>query len=100
MFGAGGPGRRADARWQEGRYDEASIPELADLQLELARQAADLVAPGGVLAYSVCTLTEAETAGVTVASGRPPDPCSSSPWENHGGPTAMEASGGCCFPRT
>ena len=80
--------RRADARWQEGRYDEASIRELANLQLELARQAADLVAPGGVLAYSVCTLTEAETAGVDrrLRAAHPtlvPVPVGE-PWRPHG----------------
>jgi len=56
--------RRADARWQPGRFDDRSIDELADLQVELVGCAVDLVAPGGVLAYSVCTLTGAETAGV------------------------------------
>ena len=80
--------RRADARWQKGRFDEASIHELADLQLELTAQAADLVAPGGVLAYSVCTLTEAETAGVDrrLRAAHPtlvPVPVGE-PWRPHG----------------
>ncbi len=56
--------RRADARWQEGRAGDAAISELADLQLAILGAAVDLVRPGGLLAYSVCTLTEGETAGV------------------------------------
>ncbi|NLH51103.1 MAG: 16S rRNA (cytosine(967)-C(5))-methyltransferase RsmB [Myxococcales bacterium] len=38
---------------------------LADLQLEICRRAADGLRPGGVLLYSVCTLTAAETTSVT-----------------------------------
>ena len=40
------------------------IDELAALQRELLGGAAPLVRPGGVLVYSVCTLTAAETVGV------------------------------------
>jgi 16S rRNA (cytosine967-C5)-methyltransferase len=50
--------RRPDARW---RLRPEAIDELAALQRELLGAAAPLVRPGGVLVYSVCTLTEAET---------------------------------------
>lgn len=53
--------RRADARW---RIDEPSVDRLAELQRELVDAAADLVRPGGLLVYSVCTLTHHETIGV------------------------------------
>jgi 16S rRNA (cytosine967-C5)-methyltransferase len=53
--------RRADARWRGG---EADLADLALLQADLLAGAAALVRPGGQLIYSVCTVTEAETAGV------------------------------------
>lgn len=53
--------RRPDARW---RLDASSIGRLAALQRHLVDAAVGLVAPGGVLVYSVCTLTRAETIGV------------------------------------
>jgi 16S rRNA (cytosine967-C5)-methyltransferase len=53
--------RRPDARW---RLREESIPELAALQARLLDAAAALVRPGGVLVYSVCTVTTEETLGV------------------------------------
>jgi 16S rRNA (cytosine967-C5)-methyltransferase len=53
--------RRPDARWQ---LREEAIAELAALQVQLLAAAAPLVRPGGVLVYSVCTLTEEETLGV------------------------------------
>ena len=53
--------RRPDARW---RVDERAIDDLARLQRELLASAAELVRPGGVLVYSVCTLTRAETVDV------------------------------------
>ena len=49
--------RRPDARW---RIDAAAPERLADLQRRLAEAALGLVAPGGLLVYSVCTLTEVE----------------------------------------
>ena len=49
--------RRADARW---RIDADAVDRLADLQRRLLAAAATLVKPGGVLVYSVCTLTTAE----------------------------------------
>jgi len=53
--------RRPDARWRIGPGD---IDGLVALQRRLLAAAAALVRPGGVLAYSVCTLTTAETADI------------------------------------
>jgi 16S rRNA (cytosine967-C5)-methyltransferase len=50
--------RRPDARW---RVRPEDVGRLASLQRRLLRSAAPLVAPGGVLVFSVCTLTRAET---------------------------------------
>ncbi len=50
--------RRADARW---RVTEEEIERLVLLQEELLLAALNLVAPGGQLIYSVCTVTSAET---------------------------------------
>ena len=59
--GLGSLRRRPDARW---RIDDAAPARLAALQGRLLTAAADLVVPGGVLVYSVCTLTSAETTDV------------------------------------
>ena len=53
--------RRPDARW---RIAPAAVDELASLQRDLLSGAADVVRPGGVLVYSVCTLTNAETTAI------------------------------------
>ena len=53
--------RRAEARW---RVRPDAVEGLAARQRELLAAAADAVAPGGRLVYSVCTLTRAETIGV------------------------------------
>jgi 16S rRNA (cytosine967-C5)-methyltransferase len=53
--------RRADARW---RIDADGVQRLAALQYELVDAAVSLLRPGGVLVYSVCTLTERESIGV------------------------------------
>jgi 16S rRNA (cytosine967-C5)-methyltransferase len=53
--------RRPDARWRVG---PAEVDRLADLQRRLLATAVDAVEPGGILAYSVCTLTSAETASI------------------------------------
>ncbi len=60
--------RRPDARW---RIDVGAPARLAILQIELLRAAAALVAPDGLLVYSVCTLTAAETDGVVAAVDLP-----------------------------
>lgn len=49
---------RADARW---RVSAEEIDRLSSLQVSLIDAASALVAPGGLLVYSVCTLTTAET---------------------------------------
>jgi len=72
--------RRPDARW---RIQPSDVEELADLQRRLLTAAADLVRPGGVLAYSVCTLTVEETIGVDLphlTALPPPD----HPWQPSG----------------
>lgn len=65
--GLGALRRRPDARW---RITPGDIDELAVLQARLLRAAAPLVAPGGTLVYSVCTLTAAESSAV-IADTRP-----------------------------
>lgn len=60
--------RRPDARW---RIDADAPERLAGLQIRLLEEAAASVRPGGTLVYSVCTLTEAENAGVTAAVSLP-----------------------------
>ena len=59
--GMGALRRRADARWRVGPDD---VGELALLQAELVRAAFSLVRPGGVVVYSVCTMTKAETVDI------------------------------------
>jgi 16S rRNA (cytosine967-C5)-methyltransferase len=49
--------RRPDARW---RIDPGAPARLALVQRQLVDAAARLLKPGGVLVYSVCTLTDAE----------------------------------------
>jgi 16S rRNA (cytosine967-C5)-methyltransferase len=68
--GLGTLGRHPDARW---RVEEDAVDRLAELQVELLDAAAGLVAPGGMVAYSVCTLTDAEGACVDqrVAAAHP-----------------------------
>ena len=53
--------RRPELRWRRRDGDAA---RLGQLQQRLLEAAAELVRPGGVLVYSVCTWTEAETTGV------------------------------------
>jgi 16S rRNA (cytosine967-C5)-methyltransferase len=53
--------RRADARW---RVDAGEPARMADRQVELLSQAAELVRPGGVLVYSTCTVLPEENEGV------------------------------------
>ena len=53
--------RRPEARWRHGPED---IAGLVELQLALAKAAADAVKTGGTVLYSVCTWTKAETDGV------------------------------------
>lgn len=55
--GLGSLRRRADARW---RIDAQAPARLGALQCELVQSALRLLRPGGVLTYSVCTLTDEE----------------------------------------
>jgi 16S rRNA (cytosine967-C5)-methyltransferase len=59
--GLGALRRRPDARW---RIEPDGIDRLAELQRELVDAAVPLLRPGGVLVYSVCTLTNAESLGI------------------------------------
>jgi 16S rRNA (cytosine967-C5)-methyltransferase len=78
--------RRADARW---RIDAASTGRLAALQSELVDAAVTLLRPGGVLVYSVCTLTALESLGIDehLANSHPeldPLPPPEPPWRPWG----------------
>ena len=84
--------RRADARWRDdpatGGAGGAVVDGLAEVQLALLDAAADLVRPGGLLVYSVCTMTAAETSGVDRRfrerrPGAEPIPVEA-PWRPHG----------------
>lgn len=78
--------RRADARW---RMKPAFVSALAGLQRGLLTEALPLLRPGGVIAYSVCTLTDAETVEIDdwLAATQPElealDP-PASPWQRAG----------------
>lgn len=78
--------RRPDARW---RVEPTSVATLADGGWKLLQQAAELVAPGGLLVYSVCTITNAETkdvgewAAAELKDFAPLDP-PGGPWRPHG----------------
>ena len=59
---------RPDARW---RKSEGQIEDLARLQGELIERAAGLLAPGGTLVYSTCTISRRENEErVASATGR------------------------------
>lgn len=79
--------RRPDARW---RIQPADVARLAGLQRRLLGQALALVRPGGLVAYSVCTLTTAETVEIdqwladTAPSAAAIDPPVGSAWERVG----------------
>ncbi len=62
--GLGSLRRRPDARW---RIDAEAPERLRRLQVDLVRAGLSLLAPGGVLTYSVCTLTDAESHDVLAA---------------------------------
>lgn len=78
--------RRADARW---RLDREAPERLSALQKELVDAAVELLAPGGVLVYSVCTLTAVESLAIDehVAARHPhlvPMDPPGEPWVDHG----------------
>ena len=69
--GLGALRRRADARW---RIRPSDIDDLAALQARLIEASASLVAPGGRLVYSVCTITSAESVEHATPAGFEIDP--------------------------
>lgn len=80
--GLGALRRRADARW---RIAPSDLDDLVALQARLLTAAAALVAPGGFLVYSVCTLTAAESIDHVVPVGfdlvdAPPAVPADAPW--------------------
>ncbi|MFK8026071.1 MAG: transcription antitermination factor NusB [Ilumatobacter sp.] len=80
--GLGALRRRADARW---RITPDDVADLARLQAQLLTAAASMVAPGGRLVYSVCTLLDVESVdhatpdGFEVDAAEPP----SGRWRAH-----------------
>ena len=62
--GLGALGRRSDARWH---IEKAAIERLAEQQLRILNASYQLLKPGGILTYSVCTFTKEETIGVAEA---------------------------------
>lgn len=89
--------RRPDARW---RVREEEIEPLASRQRRLLGAAAEAVAPGGLLVYSVCTLTREETRGVdewaqAELSAFRGEPLPGGPWRPHGrGALLLPTDGG------
>ncbi|MCY3636094.1 MAG: hypothetical protein OXH23_10850 [bacterium] len=84
--GLGVLGRRADARW---RVSPGDVVELAQLQADLVRAAFEMVRPGGVVAYSVCTMTKAETVTIDELVAREHPSAAAVPsddprWRSHG----------------
>ncbi|MDP1794879.1 MAG: transcription antitermination factor NusB [Acidimicrobiales bacterium] len=78
--------RRPDARW---RVEPDSVPTLAANGWRLLHDAAPLVAPDGLLVYSVCTISRAETIdvgewAVDQLEGFEPLPAPGGPWRAHG----------------
>lgn len=73
--------RRPDARWRVGPAD---VESLARLQSELVDAAALLVRPGGVLIYSVCTLSDAETVDLDLLADWGSLDVPGDPWEARG----------------
>jgi len=59
--GLGALRRRPDARW---RIQSDDVSRLSALQIELVDGAVRLLRPGGVLVYSVCTLTRDESLAI------------------------------------
>jgi len=65
--GIGTWNRNPDMRW---RTDAADVAAKAAIQGEVLERAAQSVRPGGTLVFAVCTVTAAETEGVTAAFAR------------------------------
>lgn len=78
--------RRPDARW---RVQPDAVPLMATNGCRLLEAGANLVAPEGLLIYSVCTITAAETVdvgrwAVAQLDGFTPLPAPGGPWRVHG----------------
>jgi 16S rRNA (cytosine967-C5)-methyltransferase len=78
--------RRPEARW---RLDPSEVVRLAALQRELLTAAVACVRPGGLVAYSVCTLSREETLDIdswaaATFPGLTAAPPPGSPWRPHG----------------
>jgi len=72
--------RRPEIRY---RVADADLGELAGLQSEMLAEAVRVVKPGGVVVYSVCTVTPQETIGVV--AGLPAEPIVGLPGRAWGG---------------
>jgi 16S rRNA (cytosine967-C5)-methyltransferase len=81
--GLGALRRRPDARW---RIQPSDVDDLAALQRRIVAASAALVAPGGRLVYSVCTLTAAESIDHPMADGFEidDDPPPAGEWRRYG----------------
>jgi 16S rRNA (cytosine967-C5)-methyltransferase len=79
--GLGALRRRPDARW---RITSADVDVLAALQRRMLAAAGPLVRPDGVLLYSVCTLTAAESIDLPVPGGFRESRITGAPWEPWG----------------
>lgn len=64
--GLGALRRRPDARW---RVSESDVDDLVRLQAAIVSASARLVRPGGLLVYSVCTITARESVEHDIPSG-------------------------------
>jgi 16S rRNA (cytosine967-C5)-methyltransferase len=78
--------RRPEARW---RLDPSAIERSAALQRELLTTAVSRLRPGGLLVYSVCTLTREETLEIDAWAERAfrdldRQPVPGPPWRAHG----------------
>lgn len=73
--------RRPDSRW---RIRPSDMDDLVELQRRMIPAAAALVKPGGLLVYSVCTLTAAETIEHPVPEGFEPVAAPEGPWVPYG----------------
>lgn len=59
--GSGAWRRQPEAKWS---LTEGRLSELVEIQSKIVREAAELVAPGGVLAYATCSLLEVENEAI------------------------------------
>jgi 16S rRNA (cytosine967-C5)-methyltransferase len=78
--------RRPEARW---RLDPSEVDRLAGLQRELLTAAVARIRPGGLVAYSVCTLSREETLDIDIWAaetfpGFTAAPHPGPPWRPHG----------------